>query len=115
MWRVGLWTSEELVTETGMSPACVFASLHVLQQAGVVVCVSQQPLTYRHVNEWGEKGMTVNAEEVKTNELLAQLRKYERFVVEMLNMCTTFDVARLHARLKLFLQGANKCGWRRLE
>ncbi|KAK8817151.1 hypothetical protein WA556_003048, partial [Blastocystis sp. ATCC 50177/Nand II] len=74
----------------------------------LVVCVGQQPLTYRHVNAWGEKGVEVNAEEAKTNELLAQLRKYERFVVEMLNMCTTFDVARLHARLKLFLQGANK-------
>lgn len=102
------------MAETGVSPTRVFASLHVLLEAGLVVCVGQQPLTYRHVNAWGEKGVEVKAEEAKTNELLAQLRKYERFVVEILNMCTTFDVTRLHARLKLFLQGANKCGWRRV-
>lgn len=108
---VGVWCVDDLAEAKGASPASVLQSLRTLQSLGIVVCVQQSPLKYRHVNAWRERGIELSEAEMHSNGLLAQLKRFERYVVEILNMCPSFDVAKLYGRLKLFLQGANKCEW----
>lgn len=91
--------------------ADVLNAIHSLQVKGLVICVKREPPTYRHVNYWNEIGIELSSEEVHTVEVLEQLKRYERFIVEILNMCTDFDVHKLYERLKKFLQGPNKCNY----
>lgn len=91
--------------------ADVLNAIHSLQVKGLVICVKREPPTYRRVNYWNEIGIELSSEEVHTVEVLEQLKRYERFIVEILNMCTDFDVHKLYERLKKFLQGPNKCNY----
>ena len=75
----------------------------------MVICVNTDPLQYRHVLFWGEKGLSIEMNRVEEDELLQDLLRFERFVIDMLNINLNFTEKQLYQRLKLFLQGNNKC------
>ena len=61
---VGVWCVDELAEAKGASPARVLQSLRTLQSLGIVVCVQQSPLKYRHVNAWCERGIELSEAEM---------------------------------------------------
>ena len=66
-------------------------------------------MQYRHVVYWGEEGLNIGTEKMKEQELLQDLLRFERFVIDMLNVNLDFTEKQLFRRLKMFLQGNNKC------
>lgn len=87
----------------------VLKLLYKLIERQLVICVNASPLQYRHVLFWGEKGLSIETNRVEEDELLHDLLRYERFVIDMLNINLNFSEKQLYQRLKLFLQGNNKC------
>ena len=83
-------------------------AIHSLQKKGILICIQQRPLVYRHVNYWNELGIILSKEDIHKNELLEEMKRFEQYVIEILNMCTDFDIHKLYKRLTVFLQGANK-------
>ena len=87
----------------------VLKLLYGLIERQLVICVNANPLQYRHVLFWGEIGLSIETNRVEEDELLHDLLRYERFVIDMLNINLNFSEKQLFLRLKLFLQGNNKC------
>ena len=77
-------------------------------QNEVVLCEKESPRTYRRVRRFGEKGLEMRSDQ-DDRGVLEEMRQYERFVVDILNVCYDFDVAKLQRRLTVFLQGVNRC------
>ena len=77
-------------------------------QNEVVLCEEESPRRYRRVRFFGEKGLEMRSAQ-DDRGVLEEMRQYERFVVDILNVCTDFDVAKLQRRLTVFLQGVNRC------
>lgn len=77
-------------------------------EQGVVLCASETPRQFRRVKFFGEKGLEMGGER-DDGGVLEAMRPFERFVVDILNVCYDFDVAKLQRRLTVFLQGANRC------
>ncbi|KAK8793249.1 hypothetical protein WA588_006216 [Blastocystis sp. NMH] len=76
-------------------------------EQGVVLCASETPRQFRRVKFFGEKGLEMGGER-DDGGVLEAMRPFERFVVDILNVCYDFDVAKLQRRLTVFLQGANR-------
>ena len=76
---------------------------------GVIICVSKSPLKYRRVRFFNEQGIVLDNQDENTMSVLERMRVYERFVTDILNTCTNFDIHQLQRRLTVFLQGVNRC------
>ena len=94
---------------TGITFIEVSNAVHSLQKRGLVVCTQKDPTTlYRRINYWGEKGLPFT-EEDKDKEIMEDLKRFEKAIIDILNINTDFDIHKLYIRLKLFLRGKNKC------
>ena len=76
---------------------------------GVIVCISKSPLKYRRVRLFNEKGIVLENKDESVMSVLESMRLFERFVTDILNTCTNFDIHQLQRRLTVFLQGVNRC------
>ena len=106
---LGIWTADILSEKIGISESLTLKLLHSLMEKKLVICSSQNPMQYRHIVYWGEEGLDIGAEKMKEQELLQDLLRFERFVIDMLNVNLNFTEKQLFRRLKMFLQGNNKC------
>ena len=107
--NIGVYTLNDIVSESDIPVSLLLKSIHSLCNNKVVICVQRSPPSYRHIVKWGEQGLDISEEEFRSNEILIELRRFERYVIEILNSCTTFNVTQLYKRLRLFLQGVNRC------
>lgn len=107
-WEVGAMTVEEVSFALVCPRAEAEAGVTFWVEQGVVLCASETPRQFRRVKFFGEKGLEMGGER-DDGGVLEAMRPFERFVVDILNVCYDFDVAKLQRRLTVFLQGANRC------
>ena len=54
------------------------------------------------MNYWNEQGIVLSEEDIHRNELLEEMKRFEQYIIEILNMCTDFDIHKLYKRLTVF-------------
>lgn len=101
-------TVEEVGFELVCPRAAAQEAIGFWLQKEVILCEKEAPRSYRRVRFFGEKGLEMRDERDEQG-VLEEMRQYERFVVDILNVCYDFDVAKLQRRLTVFLQGVNRC------
>ena len=100
---------DELCFDLLCPRALIQSAITFWMNQGAIICVSKSPLKYRRVRFFTEQGIVLDTQDENAMSVLERMRVYERFVTDVLNTCTNFDIHQLQRRLTVFLQGVNRC------
>lgn len=107
--RIEVCGIDELCFDLLCPRALIQSSIAFWLNQGVIICISKSPFKYRRVRFFNEQGIALDNKEENEIGILERMRVYERFIVDILNTCTDFDIKQLQKRLTVFLQGVNRC------
>ena len=107
--RIEVCGIDELCFDLLCPRALIQSSIAFWLNQGVIICISKSPFKYRRVRFFNEQGIALDNKEENEIGILERMRVYERFIVDILNTCTDFDIKQLQIRLTVFLQGVNRC------